>query len=109
LHYSALDGFGALQYTAECSFQSLGSDVMFNPQPEPPGGPSWFSQFELRSQAGGPLPEGREIDMTLRLTDAAGQAISMAPVADPVPEPATIVLFGMGVAAVGILRKTRKK
>lgn len=105
VHYSFLNALGAPQYTATCSFLSAGSDVMFNPQPEPPGAPEWFALFDLRSQAGGPLPQGQEIDMTLRLTDVNGQAVAMT----PVPEPATAVLLGLGVAAVGILRKTRKK
>lgn len=103
-HYSFLNALGVPQYTATCSFQSAGSDVMFNPQPEPPGLPE-FAQFELRSQAGGPLPQGQEVDMTLRLADVNGQTVSMA----PVPEPATVVLLGLGMAAAAIVRKTRKK
>jgi len=103
-----------IMYNAEFTFESSGmlfpgSAVMFNPQPEPPGAPeirAWVT-FDLRDAAGGPVPMLTDVNMTMRLTDANGGLISLQPA--PVPEPATMLLFGAGMAGLAMIGLRRKK
>ena len=85
-----------LVYTATFSF---GSDVMFNPQPEPPITP-WT--FFLGDGAGGPF-QGRDVAMTLRLTNGAGDPVALH---QSVPEPTTILLLSLGLIGLVGIRKT---
>jgi hypothetical protein len=63
------------------AFLSPGSDVMFNPQPEPPGFPGVIVEFSLLDAAtGAPPPAGSEVAMTLKLSGPGGQLISLTPV-----------------------------
>jgi hypothetical protein len=97
-----IDQATGLAFHATFTFSGLslpGSDVMFNPQPEPPGLPDalGWATFSLRDQTGAPLPLGMEVDMTLRLYDGDGDPVAL----QSVPEPATIMLLGLGL--IGLL------
>jgi hypothetical protein len=104
-----------LMYSADFTFYSggiqyFGSDVMFNPQPEPPGVPllnTWLI-FDLQTASGAPLAPRSEVDMTLQLHDGTGNLISLQPA--PVPEPSALLLLGAGLAGLGGLawRRHRK-
>ena len=92
---STLGSAGPL-YTASLSFTSgaalksaraslsPGSDVMFNPQPEPPGYPGVIVDFNLVvGTTGAPPPDGVEIAMTLQLYGPDSQLISLTPASMP--------------------------
>lgn len=81
---SALGLAGPL-YTARFSFESgkallaVGSDVMFDPQPEPPGLPGFNLRFSLLHAAtGAPVAEGSEILMTLGISAPGGSLMSLS-------------------------------
>jgi hypothetical protein len=101
-----------LLYTATFSF---GSDVMFNPQPEPPGTP--WTTFCLLDPTLNPTVDpttgqliyqpfqGSEVTMTFRLADGGGNPVSL----ESVPEPTTMLLLGLGlVGLAGARRKFQK-
>jgi hypothetical protein len=80
-------------YTASFSFESggsegagasilaPGSDVMFNPQPEPPGLPGVLVSFSLLdATTGAPPPDGSEVFMTLQVSGPGGELMSLTPV-----------------------------
>ena len=59
---------------------SPGSDVMFNPQPEPPGEPGVIVSFSLVDPASGAPPlEGSEVGMTLQISGPGGELMSLTP------------------------------
>jgi hypothetical protein len=96
-----------LAFTATFTFSgfSLGSDVMFNPQPEPPGFPDahWVT-FSLLSPSGAPLPVGSEVDMRLTLTDSNNNPIAL----QSVPEPTTMLLLCLGLMGLAGIRRKMK-
>ena len=76
-----------------------GSDVAFNPQPEPPepyaDAALMGLQFEFTALS--------DAIVTLQLFDAAGTALTLA----QVPAPAPLALFGLGVAGLSLWQRRR--
>jgi hypothetical protein len=99
-------------YQADFTFQVNGmglfpgSAVMFNPQPEPPGAPDVriFMEFLLLDATGSAVVgKDTEVNMTMRLTDASGNLISLMPA--PIAEPATALLISSGL--IGLMAGRR--
>ena len=78
-----------------------GSDVMFNPQPEPPA--TGFGNFDTYGLDFA-MASLSDVTLTLRILDAAGNQLDLV----AVPEPASAVMFGLALSGFGLVAWRRR-
>lgn len=108
LHLRAVDRAGATLVDIFVDFASTSGGVLdgasavaFDPQPEPPGdfplGQAFGLNFAMTSLS--------DVALTLRMSDAAGAAISFA----PVPAPGGVVLLAGALTGLAMTRRRRDR